>query len=211
MNIGTRQIDHIVYAVPDLEKSVDHLEKLLGVRPLPGGIHSTKGTKNALLNLGNQCYLEILAVDESNSDVKGPRWMGVDLITTPKITRWSLKSDRMIADQKVLQSYKKELGEIQGGQRKMSSGALIQWEMILPLAAPEVDILPFMTDWSQSSTHPTDKMPQQCTLMAIDFTHPEPEMIEEYFLKMDIESGIVFNQNQSIHITLQTPNGIVAI
>jgi hypothetical protein len=55
----------------------------LGVKPVIGGRHLLHGTKNALINLGNQCYLEILAKDEENPTFKGTRWMGIDLITQP--------------------------------------------------------------------------------------------------------------------------------
>lgn len=210
MKIG-RNIDHIVYAVPDLEEAIDQLEKRLGVRPQFGGRHTTKGTKNALLNLGNACYLEILAVDESNTDIFAPRWMGIDLIETSKITRWSIKSDQLTQDQAILQSYQKELGEIQKGQRKLSNGKLIQWEMILPLAEPEVDILPFMTDWTYSSIHPTDSLPQLCELVSIELMHPEPKSIQEYLEKLNLSMTISQDQNPIIRISIQTPNGIVSL
>jgi len=59
------KIDHIVLAVPNLEEGILWLEKKLGVRPAYGGQHLTEGTHNALLNLGNNCYLELLAIDFS--------------------------------------------------------------------------------------------------------------------------------------------------
>ena len=65
MKIG-REIDHIVYCVPDLENGIDYIEELLGIRPVFGGRHLSNGTKNALLNLGDNCYLEILAVDDES-------------------------------------------------------------------------------------------------------------------------------------------------
>jgi len=63
----TKKTDHIVYAVTNLEAAIDEFEKLSGLRPVFGGYHTTKGTKNALVNLGNECYLEILAIDEGNT------------------------------------------------------------------------------------------------------------------------------------------------
>ena len=74
--INNRRIDHIVYAVFDLDKSMDDFEELLGVRPIFGGYHKTFGTKNALINLDKGVYLELLAADNSNMDVQKPRWMG---------------------------------------------------------------------------------------------------------------------------------------
>ena len=149
-----RKIDHIVYAVPDLEEAIDDLENRLGIRPTFGGYHTTKGTKNALVNLGNACYLEILTTDEKNTSVKAPRWMGVDLAGPPQITRWSLKSNQLEEDSKILQDYRVEMGMIEGGQRKMTDGRLLTWDMILPLAAPRVELMPFMTDWQHSDIHP---------------------------------------------------------
>jgi hypothetical protein len=42
-------IDHLVYATPDIEATVDELAERLGVRATPGGRHRGLGTWNALL------------------------------------------------------------------------------------------------------------------------------------------------------------------
>jgi hypothetical protein len=78
-----------------LEEAIAWFEEQAGVRPVVGGKHPTKGTKNALVNLGNKCYLELLAADCENTSFSGNRWMGVDTIETPTMTRWSLKSEHL--------------------------------------------------------------------------------------------------------------------
>ena len=57
------EVDHLVYAVPDLGKGIDAIEKLLGMRPVHGGSHKNQGTNNALVALGATTYLEIIAID----------------------------------------------------------------------------------------------------------------------------------------------------
>ncbi|MEL6718114.1 MAG: VOC family protein, partial [Bacteroidota bacterium] len=75
-----QQLDHIVYAVPNLEEAINWFEENAGIQPVFGGYHTTQGTKNALLKIGAQCYLELLAVDKENKEIVSPRWMGIDLI-----------------------------------------------------------------------------------------------------------------------------------
>lgn len=72
-------IDHLVYAVPNLEKGIAEFENKFGIQATIGGKHLTKGTHNALINLGKYSYLEIIAVDPENWAIQQPRWMGVDL------------------------------------------------------------------------------------------------------------------------------------
>ena len=64
-----RQIDHIVYTVPNLEKAMDWFTEISGIQPAFGGYHTTQGTKNAVVNLGNSCYLELLAADNENKNI----------------------------------------------------------------------------------------------------------------------------------------------
>ena len=74
-----KQLDHIVYAVPDLGAAVEEFEARTGIRPVFGGYHKDRGTKNALVSLGHKVYLEFLAID-AESEVTPPRWMGIDLL-----------------------------------------------------------------------------------------------------------------------------------
>jgi hypothetical protein len=204
-------IDHIVYAVPDLEAAMDDLAIRLGMRPVFGGYHLNQGTKNALLNLGNECYLELLAVDTDNTGVKAPRWMGIDLIEQPMVTRWALKSSNLERDAAILSKYDPKLGQIQGGQRKRSDGGILRWEMSLPSATPMVELVPFLTDWQHSTAHPTDQLSKDCILLGLELTHPNPGIILPVFQKLGINLSVLKSDTVSIQVSIQGPKGVIII
>ena len=203
-----RMIDHIVYCVPNLEEGISYIEELFGAMPSIGGRHLSKGTKNALLNLGNGCYLEILAVDEDNLDFKGKRWMGIDSIHRPQIMRWALKSDNIDIDSDVLTNYSAKHGMKEGGSRQTTDGRVLKWQMTLPTAEAEVDVIPFITDWSKSKSHPTDTLDEYCHLRTIELFHPSPTKMQSTLSALEVNINIKQGDKEKIVIHVSTPNGL---
>lgn len=209
--IISRPIDHIVYAVKDLETACNRIEQQLGVRPVFGGYHRTEGTKNALLNLGNGCYLELLAIDYDNQNVNSPRWMGIDLLQSPCITRWAIKSSNLPKDSQTLKNYDSTMGHIKGGERKMKTGGLLKWELIMPKAKPLLELVPFMVDWQESTHHPTDKLSAICPLKNLQLYHPHPTTIQPVLDNLSIDITIQQADTPRIAIQIKGRYGLVEI
>ena len=207
-----RHLDHIVFTVPDLEAAVNDLEQRLGVKPVIGGRHATQGTKNALINLDKGAYLEILAADAANTDIPPPRWMGVDVLTGPKITRWALKSDDLPADAAVLSAHDAALGQTKAGSRLRPNGSTLRWELILPTATPEVDILPFMVDWSASDIHPHEALPAMgCAVVRLELSHPRPKELRPVLRELGVALTVVRADEPGIQLVLRCPAGEVVV
>ena len=207
MKIGTRQIDHIVYCVHDLAAAVEQFSTEYGITPVIGGQHLHQGTHNALINLGGECYLEILAIDVSNKKVTRNRWMGIDHLGQPKITRWSLRSNNLSKDIKAIEKVKPELGSISVGQRRTPAGRLLKWNMSLPLSSPEVELLPFLLDWSESDIHPTHGLEQNCELIGMELQHLAPESLTECYAELGIGIEVQQAETPVIRATFKGPRG----
>jgi len=56
------RIDHVVFAVQDLDAAATRVLEELGLASVPGGVHPHWGTGNRIIPLGDSQYLELLAV-----------------------------------------------------------------------------------------------------------------------------------------------------
>ncbi|MGB3143578.1 MAG: VOC family protein [Maribacter sp.] len=207
-----RKIDHLVYAVTNLEEAIEVLESKLGVRPIIGGHHASLGTKNALILLNEGMYFEILAIDHQNTKVAPPRWMGVDLHTKNQITRWSVTSQNLKKDAEILKEYNLDLGHVLKGSRQTPDGKLLQWELTLPKSEPEVELVPFCIDWNKSETHPSQQLPEMhCELLELQVTHPNPNTFSNIFEKLELNLKVELAQETAIKAIIKCPKGIVAL
>ena len=205
------KIDHIVYAVPNLEEAMDSFEKLTGCAPNFGGYHSTQGTKNALVNLGNECYLEFLTIDFENKKITKNRWMGIDLIEKPTITRWAIKANQINSEVEILKSINPKLGKLTEGERTTQSGKVLKWKLTMPQPTPKVELLPFVIDWRNSEAHPTDNLTPTCEFVGLKFYSPQPELKNSAFEKLSIDEKVVKGNEPQIKLLIKSVNGIIEI
>ncbi|MEM6457543.1 MAG: VOC family protein, partial [Acidobacteriota bacterium] len=83
-------LDHLVYAAPDVEAAAHDLAARLGVEPGPGGVHQGFSTRNRLLRIAPDAYLEIVGPDPDQPAPDGPRWFGIDDLTEPRLVTWAV-------------------------------------------------------------------------------------------------------------------------
>lgn len=138
--------------------------------------------------------------------------MGVDQLHKNKITRWAVTSDFLEKDSPILKVHNSEMGKIQAGSRNAADGSLLQWQLCLPLPAPEVELVPFILDWSSTEKHPSELLPNMnCSLVKLYGTHPNPEKYTTILKELDCDFHIKKADTIQIKLLINCPNGMIEI
>jgi hypothetical protein len=72
------ELDHITVVAPELATGVAWVSEVLGVEPLTGGKHPLMGTHNCLLRIGEDVFMEVIAIDPNAPKPRIKRWFGLD-------------------------------------------------------------------------------------------------------------------------------------
>jgi glyoxalase-like protein len=166
-------LDHIIVGFPNLEDGIDRLFHLSGYRAAVGGSHPNRGTRNALLNLGNNSYLELLAPDLAQPALLWHKEIAT--LTELTIVGWAIRH----AELDKLASLLKERGvsctDPTPGSRVRADGQTLNWRK-LTLVDDLKGNLPFFIDWDSASRHPSSDAPGGCLLQEFRPTDALPEI-----------------------------------
>src|SRR5689334_10213034 len=172
------RVDHVSYAAEHdgLQATAERLSKLIGVDPVDGGIHPRFGTRNVILPLAHERYVEVVeALDHPASDkapfgqaVKarselGGGWLG-----------WVVAVDDLTA----LES---RLGrESVPGNRFRPDGHELKWRQIGVKGLQSDPQLPFFISWEgEGDDHPSQGASCDLHLTALEIAG-DPNRVSEW-------------------------------
>ena len=194
-------VDHLVYATPDLDTSVEELADRLGTDPVPGGAHPGWGTRNALIGLGTGVYLEIIGPDPGQPDPEHSRPFLIDDLTEARLVTWAYRHSDPESMRDTL-----ELGPVRSMSRNRPDGDTLHWRLSDPMALPDGGVVPFVIDWG-STPHPSTTLPNECQLLELIVGHPDPLTIRPVLDAIVSGISIVAAPEPGISARLRTPNG----
>jgi len=200
------RIDHLVYAVPDLEHGVDAVEALLGVRASAGGRHQGRGTHNALLALGPHTYLEIIAPDPEQRPITGPLWFDADRVTVPRLVTWAANASGLENLVQQAQQHGIDVGEVMPGTRRRADGVELRWRYTDPLRQLAEGIVPFFIDWGDTP-HPAKSTAQGASPVALRAEHPQPEAVRNMLRALRLDLPVTEGEQRALIATIQTTRG----
>jgi hypothetical protein len=136
------RIDHIVYAVDDLDVAAARLRADLGLGSIAGGRHPRWGTANRIVPLGRD-YVELVTVVDR--DVAAASDFGrpvLDAIATGRpLVGWAAQTDDLPA-------VANRLGlQVERGSRTRPDGSVLAWQLAGVARGLAEGALPFFIEW----------------------------------------------------------------
>ncbi len=197
-------IDHLVYAAPGLPAAVADVAERFGVRARAGGRHIGLGTHNALLALGTQTYLEIIAPDPGQPEPSLPRPFGVDGVRHGGLVSWARACDDIDAAVARARSHGYDPGDVADAQRVGPTGTVLRWRLTLNAMAG--GLVPFLISWGDTE-HPARSAPHGLTLEAFHLEHPDPPSLTPLLTALGADVEIKPAAAAALVARLSGPNG----
>ncbi|MEP3245030.1 MAG: VOC family protein [Sneathiella sp.] len=203
------KLDHLTIIAPSLDEGINHVHTCLGIEPGNEAVHTNMGTHNRRLRLGDDLYLEIVAIDPDAPAPGRPRWLALDF-------QKQLQKDWEA--RKRLKSWvarTEDIGQAISGYESLL-GAKTWLEnafhfSVLPDGSLPLDgALPCVIDRGGNPPPSTRFEDQGFRLQDFVLDHPEPTKIIRHFNTLKISGHPTVRESPDFRLSalIKTPDGI---
>lgn len=178
------RLDHLMWGAPSLSSGTEEARRLFGETPAPGGVHPGFGTCNALLSLGEDQYLEVIAPDPAQPPADN---LGARLATleAPGLVTWAAAADDL---DKVASAAREASLEVRGPvamERQAPDGTVLRWRLLFLEGHPFGGLVPFFIDW-MDAPHPALTNPVAGRLLGLEVQTPDADPLNALYASLDI-------------------------
>jgi len=205
-------VDHLLVGTANLDQGIRWVHEQTGVTAAIGGSHPGWGTRNALLSLGAEQYLEVIAPDLTQTSYSFK--IDVRTVSAPKLITWAARTTDLDAVARQAKAAGHQVFRPVEGWRVRPDGRRLAWRMLRlasTFAVDAVDPIPFFIEWSRDTVHPSFDAPQGCSLKELRMTHPSASAVTAVLKAVGIEIEVTTAVDATIYATLDTPNGLVCL
>jgi hypothetical protein len=197
-------LDHIILGCNDLDRGIEAVEEATGVRPVIGGVHPGRGTRNALLSLGERRYLEIIAPDPAQQKIV--HFPQIRQMTDPRLIGWAVHPPDIAAVAKQLRENQVAFTGPDDGSRKRPDGHVLNWKTV-NLADDRGGLLPFFIEWSAGSVHPSKDATARCDLDYFEILSADPEELSSTLKRIGLDLPVQRSDKARLHALISGPKG----
>ncbi|MFZ0963983.1 MAG: VOC family protein [Terriglobia bacterium] len=195
-------LDHLILGIDDLDRGIAWVEQRTGVRAAFGGVHPGRGTRNALLALGPDCYLEIIAPDPEQSS---PNWFSQVLtLHEPRLIGWAVHTPHLNTLAQTAAAAGFPIDGPHDGARARPDGKILSWKL-LRLRDDRGGLLPFFIEWGRDSVHPAADAPQGCMLERFHLESPDASELARACHTLDVEVRVDPREKPLVLACLRSP------
>jgi hypothetical protein len=194
-------VDHVIVGVSDLDDGISQLEQLTGVRAVPGGSHPGRGTRNALMSLGDGTYLELLAPDPAQS-ADSPELRELRSLTKLTPIGWAASgvSEQQLRGELVARGIL--LSESEPGSRRKLDGSVLQW-VTFGYRTIDDPLAPFFIFWADPAAHPSRTSPGGCRLGGMAIHHVSAQQFQQAIAPLGLAITVSRAPGRRMLVTLR--------
>jgi hypothetical protein len=200
--------DHMLLGCGDLDKGIELVERHLGVRAAFGGVHPGRGSRNALLSLGERRYLEIIAPDPQQPRSADVRQLY--RIESPRLIGWAAHVEDVEAIQRQLTAASIAFEPVRAGARQRPSGQTLRWKA-LSLRDDAGGLLPFFIEWSKDAVHPSADAPKGCQADRFELATPRAGELRGVTNKLHLDVNVADGPQPLLRAALKGPKGALSL
>ena len=203
-------VDHLVYAAPSLDAGIEAMAERLGVTAAYGGKHTGIGTHNALVSLGRNVYLEIIAPDPDQPRPKEPLPFGLGGLHEPGLAAWALAVTEIESRAQSARDAGYDPGPVIPMTRALPEGGDLSWRLTLRRPTAGDGLVPFLIQWDPGP-HPSASSPGGCTLTDLTAEHPRPADISRMTSAVGVSLPLAEAARPALIATIEGPQGTVVL
>jgi hypothetical protein len=211
------RVDHVSYAAEHdgLQATAERLAKLIGVDPVDGGIHPRFGTRNVILPLAHERYVEVVEVLDHPASDKAPFGQAVRARSAAGggWLGWVVAVDD-------ISQLERRLGrEAAPGNRHRPDGIELKWKQVGINGLISDPQLPFFIEWEiPDELHPSAGADGTYSLACLEIAG-DPQRVSEWLGQtveapledVKVEWVAPHGTPGIIAALFQTPHGLVRV
>jgi Glyoxalase-like domain len=195
-------LDHITIVAPTLEEGAAHVHDDIGIDMPAGGRHPEMGTHNLLLRLGDDVFLEVIAVDPAAARPAGPRWFGLDDDAAVRAAWTDGRRLRgFVARTDDFDGILGAHGDLLGRRTSVSRGDR-HWAFSVRADGrlPAGGAVPSVIDWGPRGWPAPDMSDLGAMLVGFEIEHPDPAWLEDLYARLNFTNPPVVRRGAEIRL-----------